>query len=421
MTDTVKEPGAGGTLSYAQSRDLARAGDAGVRRSLAQRADVAPEILYYLAEDADAGVRRAVAVNQATPRQADLLLARDPDGNVRLALARKIGRLAPGLSPSHRDALSRLTLEALTTLARDALPRVRRAIAEEVKALDNVPEALVQGLARDVAVLVAAPVLEFSPLLSDSDLLEIIHSAPVRGALCAISRRHGLAALLCDAIADAGDDAAVAELLANPSAQIREETLDRLIDQAPAFPEWHRPLACRPKLSHEAAQRITRVVSRALLAELARAGGLAPTVATALQERVEARLDSAEACAGEGDAEAADPVPDLPARRQSVASAEAGEAAILDLIQRGRVGQLSEALAVRADLAPLAVRRIVRAGSAEAIVALAWKAGLSMACATALQTRIANIARGQVIAATAEDDYPLEADALARLLDSFLG
>jgi len=58
-----------------------------VRRDLASRADVEPEILYFLTEDPSAEVRRRIAANKATPVQADLLLARDTDQEVRGDLA----------------------------------------------------------------------------------------------------------------------------------------------------------------------------------------------------------------------------------------------------------------------------------------------------------------------------------------------
>ncbi|HEX9647365.1 MAG TPA: DUF2336 domain-containing protein [Alphaproteobacteria bacterium] len=401
----------GAELSYQQARVLARDRDVAVRRRLAAREDVAPEILYYLAEDADAEVRRAVATNPATPRHADLKLARDANDDVRIELAHKIARLVPGLPAAERDALYRLTIEALTTLARDALPHVRRVIAEEIKAMDAVPREVVQRLARDLEVMVAAPVLEFSPLLNDADLLEIIHSAPVRGALSAISRRRALAAPVCDAIAATGEVAGVAELLANASAQIREETLDKLIDQAHAHPEWQRPLAVRPQLSESAARRLMRFVSRALLTELERANRLAPAVAAALAERVEARLETGgaeceDAAAAEDRSEVAEQM------RAADRRGELDQAAIGRLIRDGKLEHLVQALAIRAEVTSLGVRRIIRSANATALVALAWKAGLDMATATGLQARIANIAPELLIQPAADGGYPIEADEL---------
>ncbi|NQU56204.1 MAG: hypothetical protein HQ513_03140, partial [Rhodospirillales bacterium] len=44
-------------ISYAEAKELARHEDPEVRRKLALRDDIKPEILYYLAEDSDTEVR----------------------------------------------------------------------------------------------------------------------------------------------------------------------------------------------------------------------------------------------------------------------------------------------------------------------------------------------------------------------------
>jgi len=54
-------------LSYEEAKELARHKDPAVRRILAARPDLRPEILYYLAEDPHPDVRRQIAANQATP------------------------------------------------------------------------------------------------------------------------------------------------------------------------------------------------------------------------------------------------------------------------------------------------------------------------------------------------------------------
>ena len=84
-------------LSYAESKRLARDGDPEVCAGLAERQDLRPEILYFLAEDDSAKVRCRIAANLKTPRQADLILARDNNEAVRHQLANKIQDLLPEL------------------------------------------------------------------------------------------------------------------------------------------------------------------------------------------------------------------------------------------------------------------------------------------------------------------------------------
>ncbi|MFP6742736.1 MAG: hypothetical protein VCD33_14125, partial [Alphaproteobacteria bacterium] len=176
---------AAASVSYDESKVLAADHDGEHRRTLAARSDVKPEVLYYLAADELSSVRREIAANERAPRQADRLLAEDVDDEVRCDLARKIGRIAPDLSQDAQDQIRELTFEVLDILAHDQLPQVRQIIAEEIKRSDSVPRAIIQRLARDLELTVAAPVLEYSPLLSDEDLIEIIESDSVQGALSA--------------------------------------------------------------------------------------------------------------------------------------------------------------------------------------------------------------------------------------------
>jgi len=77
---------------------------------------------------------------------------------------------------------------------------VRQIVAEEIKACPNVPKRLAVSLAHDVEETVCGPVLEYSPLLSDEDLLEIVATTRVQGALEAIARRRSIDGSLADAI-----------------------------------------------------------------------------------------------------------------------------------------------------------------------------------------------------------------------------
>ena len=65
------------SINYTDAKELARSKDVSVRAALAEREDLAGELLYFLAEDDDPEVRRAVAANAAAPRQTDLLLAQE--------------------------------------------------------------------------------------------------------------------------------------------------------------------------------------------------------------------------------------------------------------------------------------------------------------------------------------------------------
>ena len=219
-------------ISDDEAKELARHQDSEIRSQLATRSDLRPELLYFLAEDPSQDVRLQVASNLSTPAQANMLLAKDKDDTVRMELAGKIAKLAPGLSHDDQDKMRRLTYETLDMLARDQIPKVRQILAETLKDIAHVPPEVIGRLARDADIAVASPILCYSPVLTDDDLLDIINNSPIPGALSAISQRTNVGYQVTDAIASTDDVNAIAVLLGNPSAQIREETLDRLVDRS---------------------------------------------------------------------------------------------------------------------------------------------------------------------------------------------
>ncbi len=390
------------------------------RRQVAQNHASRPEVLYYLAGDADASVRAAVAGNAATPVQADLLLARDRDERVRLDLADKIARLAPGLSQETHERLRKLTHEVLEILVRDQVVRVRQAIAEALKDLPDAPADIIHALARDCEIVVAGPVLQWSPLLSDGDLLDIIAKAPIAGALAAIAGRRGLGEPVADAIGASADVAAITALLANPSAQVREETLDRLVERAPAVPAWHAPLVARPRLSGALARKLAAFVAEHLLLRLRDRRDLDPGTTAALAKAVQQRLAQSEASAPEKPA-AVDAAGEALARaRRLKAEGRLDEGAVLSAVGQDRAFARA-ALAVLAELPLETIDRVLGAHSPKGVTALAWKSGLGMAAAHKLQLQLGQIPPATALKPRADGGYPLSAEAMRWQLDFFRG
>ncbi|MDA0228931.1 MAG: DUF2336 domain-containing protein [Proteobacteria bacterium] len=384
-------------MEYREARRAAASEDRAVRLDLAKRTDLQPEVLYYLAEDEEAGVRQAVAENQSTPRQADAMLVDDVDDDVRISLARKISRLAPGLNTEAQSWLHELTLKILDDLSRDELPRVRRIIAEEIRHLDNLPHELIRRLAEDAELTVCAPILEYSSLLSDDDLLEIMALDPVKGALSAISARENLGFRPSDAISHSDDNDAVARLLANPSAQIREETLDHIVARAPEQRSWHDPLVRRDDLSHRAIKHISRFVTSSLLSVLAQRYDLEDDTTIEIAEAVDER-QSANGLNEDG----------LPAHRAAdlYEKGMLNDDSVLAAIGRGDRQFLNEALALKTGFSPETVGQVLSSQSPRILVALCWKAGLSMRTAFQAQLKIALIPSGELISAKDGLHYP---------------
>lgn len=391
---------------YEESKRLAADRDPAVRARLAARADVRPEILYYLAEDAVADVRRQIAGNDAAPVHADRLLAEDRDERVRQNLARKVAGLAPHLDDESRRKVRDQIVEVLEVLARDQAAQVRRVLAEALKDVAQAPPSVVRRLARDTEAVVALPVLEFSPLLTDEDLLEIIESGCLPDRLVAIARRCGLREGVSDAVVARDETSAITALLQNDSAQIREETLDSLVERAEDVPSWQEPLVRRPRLPARVVQRLAGFVSERLLEVLRTRSDLDDETARAVAREVERRLSRQEA-AGVSPGEGRDPPEKL------------DENGIEQAVARGERRTVAGALAARSGMAQDAVERILAARSARGVTAIAWKAGLSMRLATQIQLRLGGIPPQQVLHPRGGTDYPLNEDEMTWQLEFF--
>src|SRR5204862_6163231 len=91
------------------------------------------------------------------------------------------------------------------------------------------PAAIVQALSLDQPS-VALPVLEFSPLLIDADLVDIIATGNCE-TQCAVARRINLPASVCAAIAEVGTAAAALELIENAYAELAPFSWDRIVER----------------------------------------------------------------------------------------------------------------------------------------------------------------------------------------------
>ncbi len=401
-----------GRTSYAPERDKAREAmdpreapdilETRARESedyIIRNADVGSAVFEYLAEHGAPATRQAVAANPATPARINRLLADDAAEEVRAELAAKIGRLMPGLKARESEEAIALTLATLEVLARDTAVRVRAILADEIKHLDCIPRDVALRLAQDVDELVAAPILEYSPLLSDADLMEIIAGGQVRQILAAVARRRPLGEEVSDALVQSLDVSAVAALLVNPDAKMRKETLDRIVEEAEAIESWHQPLVMRADLSARAIRRIGSFVGASLLEQLVARGDLSDATRAHLNRRLRARLEQND---GESGAESA---------AQIVAAARAqgtlDDGFVENAASAGSRETVTLALASLAQVPEATVRKILGQRGAKPLVALVWRAHLSMRTAFKIQTSVMKLTGRDLLPARGGINFPL--------------
>jgi len=289
---------------------------------------------------------------------------------------------------------------------------VRAILAEEIKHLDCVPKDVALRLARDVEELVAAPIVEYSPLLSDADLMEIIAGGQVQQVLAAIARRRPLGEDVSDALVQSLDVPAVAALLVNPDAKMRKETLDRIVEEAEAIESWHEPLVLRADLSARAIRRIGSFVGAALLEQLVARGDLSEATRAHLNRRLRSRLEQP----GEGENSIESAV-------QIVASAKArgmlDDGFVENAALSGSRETVTLALAALAQVPEATVRRILGQRGAKPLVALAWRAHLSMRTAFKIQTSVMKLAGRELLPARGGVGFPLSKEEMRWHLSYF--
>ncbi len=379
--------------------------DEATRVRLAARPSTPSTLLRVLAKDPSLTVRAAVAMNTAHAPGADRRLLADGDERIRALLARKMARLLPGLSRAGRTAAHAHVEHTLKVLAQDAAVRVRAALADALMLMPEAPRDIILRLARDADVTVSAPIARSSPLLSDADLIALLSSAAMHTGLAeTVAGRKNLGPTVADHIAAYADDPAIRILLQNESANIQDATLDALIKRAGAHPDWHEPLACRPKLPVGGMRTLSNIVAAHVLEVLLNRPDMPGTLAETLRTRFNNRLSQ-------------EPAPGTtfsPHNRHAgaIAIQNPTEAALMQAAQSGNDQQVALLLAEASRVNIAVVKRAISLRSAKALISLSWKAGFSMQAAQAVQSALGRLDPRDILIPGQQGEYPMSADEL---------
>lgn len=194
---------------------------------------------------------------------------------VRLYDSHRIYNLARDTSPSARAELTNVVAELLETkldfkekelvcdvlisLIRQAEKDLRAAISERLSVFENTPLRLALHIAND-EIDVAAPMLEFSRILSDMDLIYLIKSQDSPHWEI-IARRAGLGDRVIDMLADTRDVKTSAALAGNNAIRLTEHAFRVLCDAAQASDAVGRPLLMRSDMPEHLARKLYACVS----------------------------------------------------------------------------------------------------------------------------------------------------------------
>ena len=164
----------------------------------------------------------------------------------------------PDLQPGEQ----RLAEAIFRIMVRDTDVGVRRALAEGLKDNPAVPVELAMTLARDVAD-VAVPMLHYSIVFSEEELIDIARSQPEAWQQ-AVARRASVPAPISEALVEKGSEAVVVTLVQNQGAMISEDTSNKVIDRFSQSSAVMTGLVQRPSFPPNLAERLISVVSEAI-------------------------------------------------------------------------------------------------------------------------------------------------------------
>jgi len=217
-----------------------------------------------------------MATTRAALTDSDIrMLVKGETADTRAAVAHKLCRRLDHDALSDEDRIK--AQEILRIMANDAAELVRRALAVTLRDSPLVPHDVAMKLARDVES-VALPILSFSPVFTDADLMDIVRiGGPVRQV--AIASRPKLSEKLTATIVEHGGEHAVQTVCANDNARFAERTLQAVVDRFTKSEAVLAAVAYRRVLPLSVTEKLIAVVGDELRDHLVNHHALPPELA----------------------------------------------------------------------------------------------------------------------------------------------
>jgi uncharacterized protein (DUF2336 family) len=162
----------------------------------------------------------------------------------------------PNLKLTEIDA----AVDVLRILARDLEVQVRRSLALSLCHSTIAPHDVILRLANDVSD-VALPVLQFSGVLTDEDLEQLIENAEEVMKLVAIARRDKLSDGVAGKLIQSGEERVIYTLFRNNQANISDRTIDQNWSTISSSQNLLETLVQRGGLSVAIAEKLYTIVS----------------------------------------------------------------------------------------------------------------------------------------------------------------
>ncbi|WP_297506919.1 pole-localized protein SpbR [uncultured Caulobacter sp.] len=160
------------------------------------------------------------------------------------------------------DEERQIAHDILRVMAADAAELVRRAMAVTLKNSTALPPDVANRLARDVES-VSLPIINFSPVFTDTDLAEIVRvGGPARQM--AVAKRPKVSSRITALLVEQGNEDVVAAACANDNARFSEVTLQKALDRFAKSEQVLQAVAYRAALPLAVSERLIDMVGEQL-------------------------------------------------------------------------------------------------------------------------------------------------------------
>ena len=185
-------------------------------------------------------------------------LMSDPSPENRASTAEKVAQQFGEGALSESEG--KLAEEIFNIMVKDAEERVREALAKNLKSAPNLPHDLATKLASDTSDNVALPIIRYSEVLTDEDLVEIVRTQPGTRQV-AVAERPSVSEAVSEAIVEHGTEDAVVSLVSNESARISDASLEKVVEKHGEIERVQKPLVHRDRLPVSVAEKLVSKIS----------------------------------------------------------------------------------------------------------------------------------------------------------------
>lgn len=182
-----------------------------------------------------------------TTRQTTMMdvrsLTQEPSAQIRGVLAGKIA--ADYRTHQFSTKESQIAEDIFRILLRDADSQIRVAMSQELAHSEHTPHDVILALANDVDDSVSIPILQFSQVLSEDELIQLVRATRSIERQHAVASRESVSQDLCAALMEGGHSVVLHQLFMNQGA---------LLNEANMLPAW-KSIAFTPSLLEALVER----------------------------------------------------------------------------------------------------------------------------------------------------------------------